>query len=87
MDDVRIERILRAVECVPRGELATYGDIGKIVGESPRVIGRVMASGALMCLGGESVTAKERSQGTSTKRSPTGKKKTLRATTHAPVLN
>ncbi|MDO4916928.1 MAG: MGMT family protein [Rothia sp. (in: high G+C Gram-positive bacteria)] len=43
MDDVRIEGILRAVECVPRSELATYGDIGKIVGENPRVIGRVMA--------------------------------------------
>lgn len=44
MDDLRIERILRAVESIPAGQLATYGDIGKITGESPRVIGRVLAT-------------------------------------------
>ena len=42
MDDLRVERILRAVECVPRGRAATYGLIGKVVGEVPRVIGWTM---------------------------------------------
>ncbi|WP_245826024.1 MGMT family protein [Kocuria massiliensis] len=43
MDDLRLERILRAVEGIPEGQVATYGTIGKIVGESPRVVGNVMA--------------------------------------------
>lgn len=43
MDDVRVERILRAVECIPCGSVATYGDIGDVTGESARVIGRVLA--------------------------------------------
>lgn len=43
MDDLRVERILRAVECVPPGRAATYGLIGRVVGESPRVVGHVMA--------------------------------------------
>ncbi|WP_129360651.1 MGMT family protein [Rothia uropygioeca] len=43
MDDLRVERILRAVECVPTGRVATYGLIGRIVGESPRVVGNVLA--------------------------------------------
>lgn len=42
MDDVRLERILRAVECVPAGRAATYGLIGRVVGESPRVVGNVL---------------------------------------------
>ncbi|QRZ61139.1 MGMT family protein [Rothia sp. ZJ932] len=44
MDETRVERILRAVECIPASEVATYGDLGKITDESPRVIGRVMAT-------------------------------------------
>lgn len=43
MDDIRIERILRAAECIPAGQMATYGDIGKITGESPRIVGNIMA--------------------------------------------
>lgn len=43
MDDLRLERILRAVECIPAGRVATYGTIGRLVGESPRVVGNVMA--------------------------------------------
>lgn len=43
MDDVRVERVLRAVECIPCGSVATYGDIGDVTGESVRVIGRVLA--------------------------------------------
>lgn len=42
MDDLRIERILRAVECVPAGSVVTYGLIGRVVGEAPRAVGRVM---------------------------------------------
>lgn len=43
MDDVRVERVLRAVECIPCGSVATYGDIGDVTGESARVVGRVLA--------------------------------------------
>lgn len=43
MDDVRVERVLRAVESIPRGSVATYGDIGSVTGESARTVGRVMA--------------------------------------------
>ncbi|MDN5606170.1 MGMT family protein [Rothia sp. HC945] len=43
MDDVRVERILRAVECVPEGRVATYGLIGRVVGEVPRVVGYTMS--------------------------------------------
>ncbi len=43
MDDVRIERILRAAECIPTGFVATYGDLGAICGENPRIVGAVMA--------------------------------------------
>ena len=50
MDDVRVERVLRAVECVPEGRAATYGLIGRITGERPRVVGWVMhAWGADQC--------------------------------------
>ncbi len=43
MDDVRVERVLRVVEQIPAGRVATYGDIAAVVGESPRWVGRVMA--------------------------------------------
>lgn len=43
VDDVRIERILRAAECIPAGCVSTYGDIGKVTGESARVVGNIMA--------------------------------------------
>ena len=43
MDDTRVERILRVVECVPAGQVATYGDVGAVTGESPRLVGRTLA--------------------------------------------
>ena len=43
MDDLRIEKVLRAAECIPAGKMATYGDLAKITDESPRVVGNVMA--------------------------------------------
>ena len=30
-------------ECVPTGQVATYGDVGAVTGESPRLVGRVLA--------------------------------------------
>lgn len=31
------------VECVPAGQVATYGDVGAVAGESPRLVGRTLA--------------------------------------------
>ncbi|MFN8096951.1 MAG: MGMT family protein [Dermatophilaceae bacterium] len=42
MDEVAVERVLRAVEAIPRGRVAAYGDIGGIVGTGPRQVGWVM---------------------------------------------
>lgn len=42
--DLRAELILRCVECIPAGKVASYGDIAHIVELSPRVVGRVMAT-------------------------------------------
>lgn len=30
-------------ECVPAGRVATYGDVGAVAGESPRLVGRTLA--------------------------------------------
>ncbi len=46
MDDVSLEKILRAVECVPAGQAATYGDIAQLTGQHPRLIGNVLAQWA-----------------------------------------
>ncbi|MYM20786.1 cysteine methyltransferase [Brevibacterium sp. 5221] len=43
MDDLRVERVLRCVECVPPGRAAPYSMIGRITGESARAVGRVMS--------------------------------------------
>lgn len=43
MDDLLVERVLRAVECVPPARLVTYGDIAALIGTGPRVVGAVMA--------------------------------------------
>ncbi len=43
MDEALVERILRAVELVPAGRVATYGDIASIVGIGPRHVGNVLA--------------------------------------------
>lgn len=42
MDEVLIERVLRAVEQVPRGRLVAYGDLAALVGTGPRQIGSIM---------------------------------------------
>ena len=37
-----VERVLRAVEQVPRGRLVTYGDLAALVGVGPRQVGAIM---------------------------------------------
>ncbi|MGB5952911.1 MAG: MGMT family protein [Ornithinimicrobium sp.] len=44
MDDVLAERVLRVVERIPCGRVASYGDIGEIVGIGPRYVGRVLST-------------------------------------------
>lgn len=41
--DLLVERVLRAVELVPSGQVASYGDIGSVCGVGPRQVGRVMS--------------------------------------------
>jgi methylated-DNA-protein-cysteine methyltransferase related protein len=42
VDEIIVERVLRAVEQVPRGRLVAYGDIAALVGVGPRQVGSVM---------------------------------------------
>lgn len=42
MDEVLVERVLRAVELVPPGEVVAYGDIAALVSTGPRQVGTVM---------------------------------------------
>ena len=42
MDDVIVERVLRAVELVPAGRVVSYGDLAALVGTGPRQVGAVM---------------------------------------------
>ena len=42
-DDTVYSRIYRAVQAIPYGKTATYGDIAGIVGTSPRAVGQAMA--------------------------------------------
>jgi methylated-DNA-protein-cysteine methyltransferase related protein len=42
VDEVIAERVLRAVELVPRGRVVTYGDLAELVGGTPRQVGAVM---------------------------------------------
>ena len=42
MDDVLVERVLRAVELVPRGRVVSYGDLAALVGTGPRQVGSIM---------------------------------------------
>lgn len=44
MDELGVERVLRAVECIPPGRAAAYGEIGRVVGASPRFVARVLSS-------------------------------------------
>lgn len=41
--DLRAELVLRCVECIPEGNVVSYGDIARIAGTGPRVVGRIMA--------------------------------------------
>lgn len=42
MDDLVVEHVLRAVECVPPGRVTTYGAIAALVGGTARQVGSVM---------------------------------------------
>jgi methylated-DNA-protein-cysteine methyltransferase-like protein len=42
VDDVVVERVLRAVEQVPRGLVVSYGDLAALVGIGPRQVGTIM---------------------------------------------
>ncbi len=42
MDDLLAEKVLIAVEQIPRGRVASYGDIGGVVGIGPRHVGNVL---------------------------------------------
>jgi methylated-DNA-protein-cysteine methyltransferase-like protein len=42
MDDVVVERVLRAVEQVPAGRVVSYGDVAALVGIGPRQVGSIM---------------------------------------------
>jgi methylated-DNA-[protein]-cysteine S-methyltransferase len=42
-EDTVYSRIYRAVQQVPFGSTSTYGEIARIVGTSPRVVGQAMA--------------------------------------------
>ena len=42
VDDVVVERVLRAVEQVPRGRVVSYGDVAALVGIGPRQVGSIM---------------------------------------------
>ncbi len=37
-----VERVLRAVEAVPRGHVVSYGDVAALVGVGPRQVGSIM---------------------------------------------
>lgn len=43
MDEVLVERVLRAVEQVPPGRVVSYGDVGALVGVGPRQVGQAMS--------------------------------------------
>ena len=42
--ELLIERVLRAVECVPAGRVVSYGDIAELVGTSARRVGSIMGA-------------------------------------------
>jgi len=43
MDERLVELVLRAVDLIPPGRVAAYGDLGAIVGIGPRQVGAVMS--------------------------------------------
>ena len=42
MDDFLVDRVLLAVEQIPPGRVAAYGDIARLAGTSPRRVGTIM---------------------------------------------
>ena len=53
MDEDYAELVLSAVEQIPPGQVASYGDIAEMVGRGgPRQVGHVMAHSAVRCPGG-----------------------------------
>ncbi len=44
VDELTTERVLRAVECIPAGRVATYGQIADLAGTGARQVGRLMAT-------------------------------------------
>lgn len=42
MDDVLVEKVLRAVELVPTGRVVSYGDLAALTGTGPRHVGAIM---------------------------------------------
>ena len=43
MDELQVERVLRAVESIPAGSALPYGRVGRAAGASTRFVGRVMS--------------------------------------------
>lgn len=42
MDEFAVQRVLLAVDQVPPGRVASYGDIGAVAGVGPRQVGAIM---------------------------------------------
>ena len=42
MNDENVERVLAAVERIPRGRVVSYGDLAELTGVGPRQVGWVM---------------------------------------------
>ncbi len=42
MDELLVEHVLVAVEQIPPGRVAAYGEVGALVGIGPRMVGRIM---------------------------------------------
>ncbi len=42
VDDFAIERVLLAADLVPSGRVACYGDLGRVAGVGPRVVGAIL---------------------------------------------
>lgn len=42
--ELREEKILRTVEVIPAGRVATYGDVGAVAGASARSVGHLLAN-------------------------------------------
>jgi len=43
VDERMVERVLIATELIPRGSIASYGDLGALVGTGPRHVGAIMS--------------------------------------------